>query len=491
MKTKKILIGLLVVISAGLIAVSLYSKSQIGDGYISSDNLSYSTENRDTRKTNAFLTSLQSEAGQIDFTYAAEQTVHAVVHVRTKSVVQSRQSSNPLYEWFYGSPYDRGQESRREVSGFGSGVIITTDGYIITNNHVIDRADAIEVKLNDNRLFDAVVVGTDPTTDLAVLKIDADNLDYVEYGDSDNLKLGEWVLAVGNPFNLTSSVTAGIVSAKGRNLGLLDDDYRIESFIQTDAALNPGNSGGALVDSRGLLVGISTAIYSYSGNYAGASFAVPVSIVKKVVEDLIEYGEVQRALLGVTITDVTPEDAKELDLPNVRGAKIGEISPNGAAANSDLKANDVIVRVNNKVVSSSAELQEQIGRYRPGEQVTIVYLRKGKEYSTQVTLKNISGNTDIVKAGVGSDIILGARIEQLTQDEKNNYRISNGVKIVSIENGKLKEIGMTEGTIIVSINNKRINKVSDAKEALGEDEALKSIEGLQPSGVYFNYRLSR
>ncbi len=265
----------------------------------------------DIREAEALLTSLSSQEGQIDFTYAAEQTVHAVVHVHTKSMV-SGQSGNPIMDWFYG---DRNSNSKpREVSGWGSGVIISNDGYIVTNNHVVQDAENIEVKLNDNRTFTAQIVGRDPNTDIALLKIKAGNLPFIRYGDSDNLKLGEWVLAVGNPFNLTSTVTAGIVSAKGRSLDILESDYRIESFIQTDAALNMGNSGGALVDTKGLLVGITSAILSPSGAYAGNSFAIPVNIVKKVVDDLEKFGEVQRAIIGVNIMEVTQDDAEKYKL---------------------------------------------------------------------------------------------------------------------------------------------------------------------------------
>ena len=253
--------------------------------------------------------------GQVDFTYAAEQTVHAVVHVHTMSM-RDAQPDNPIMEWFYGDQYSN---KPREVNGYGSGVIISPDGYIITNNHVVENAESVEVKLNDNRVFTAKVVGRDPSTDIALLKIKADNLTYIKYGDSDQLKLGEWVLAVGNPFNLTSTVTAGIVSAKGRSLDINEGDTRIESFIQTDAALNPGNSGGALVDTKGLLVGITSAILSPSGAYAGNSFAIPVNIVKKVVADLKQYGEVQRAFIGVQIRDANSDDANKLDLKKIEG----------------------------------------------------------------------------------------------------------------------------------------------------------------------------
>jgi Do/DeqQ family serine protease len=369
-------------------------------------------------------------------------------------------------------------------------VIISPDGYIITNNHVIDGTDEIEVKLNDNRTFEAKIVGQDPSSDIAVLKIDAKDLSYLKYGDSDNLKVGQWVLAVGNPFNLTSTVTAGIVSAKGRNLSLLTEDYKIESFIQTDAALNPGNSGGALVDTKGLLVGITSAIYSPSGAYSGNSFAIPVSIVKKVVEDLIEYGEVQRALLGVSIREVTPEDASKNKLSQVRGAFVAEIIESGAAKSSDLEVGDIIIKVNGVDIYTITELQEQVGRYRPGDKVSVTYFRDGRERSTQVTLKNIMGTTDVVKPGMGTTAIMGARMETLSRNELRNYRISNGVKIVEINDGRLKDLGLREGSIVISVNGKNVNSAEDVRQATDNGTTLRNIEGIQPNGAYFSYRLT-
>src|SRR5450759_3082560 len=271
----------------------------------------------------AYLTSLQSQEGQIDLTYAAELTVHAVVHVHTKTVIGS-QFDNPIMQWFYG---DRYSSKPREANGYGSGVIISSDGYIITNNHVVEGAESVDVTLNDKRTFTAKVVGRDPGSDIALLKIKAENLPIIKYGDSDQLRLGEWVLAVGNPFNLTTTVTAGIVSAKGRSLNLNEGDYRIESFIQTDAALNMGNSGGALVNTKGLLVGITSAIISPNGAYSGNSFAIPVTIVKKVIDDLKEFGQVQRALIGVNIKDVESSDAEKYNLPAVKGILITRIIP--------------------------------------------------------------------------------------------------------------------------------------------------------------------
>ncbi len=438
----------------------------------------------ETPEARAYLTALQMQPGQVDFTYAAEQTVHAVVHVRTKSLV--RQPDNPIMEWFYG---DRYRSQPREVAGYGSGVIITSDGYIITNNHVIEDAENIEVKLNDNRVFNAELIGRDPTTDIALLKIKAENLSYLKYGDSDNLKVGEWVLAVGNPFNLTSTVTAGIVSAKGRNLNILENDYRIESFIQTDAALNMGNSGGALVDTKGLLVGITAAIYSPSGAYAGNSFAIPVSIVKKVVDDLKQFGEVQRALIGVNIQDVDSDIAGEKNLAEVKGAIITNVREGGSAADANLKKDDVIIKFNGVAVNNATELQEQVGKYRPGDRVNITYIRNGREYTVPITLKNIAGTTDVVPRGSGSGAIFGARFESLSSADRRTYGIDNGVKIVEINDGLFRDLGLRKGTIITAINSKKVNSPDDVRSAAGSSEkSLKSIAGITPEGREFHFQ---
>jgi len=430
----------------------------------------------------AILTSFQMQPGQVDFTYAAEQTVHAVVHVRTKTMIE--QPENPILEWFYG---DRYSNRSREVAGYGSGVIISPDGYIITNNHVVEDAENIEVKLNDNRIFDAKLIGRDPSTDIAVLKIEAKDLSFLKYGDSENLKIGEWVLAVGNPFNLTSTVTAGIVSAKGRSLGLLDSDYRIESFIQTDAALNVGNSGGALVDTKGLLVGITSAIYSPSGAYAGNSFAIPVSIVKKVVEDLIEFGEVQRAIIGVNITEVTPEDADKHNLREIKGARITKVIEGGSADDAKLKENDVIIKLDDVDINTVSELQEQVGKHRPGDKVKITYLRNGKEITVPVTMKNIAGNTSVVPVGMGVGIIFGARFEPLSSSDRRTYNIDNGVKIAEIGDGLFRDMGLKKGTIVIRVNDKKVNSTDDIRNATNNSErSLKSIEGITSDGRVFS-----
>ncbi|HNR42899.1 MAG TPA: Do family serine endopeptidase [Bacteroidales bacterium] len=462
-------------------AIALFAYSRINSNSVGA--VARDSSGIELRGADTYLTSLSMQERPVDFTYAAEQTVHAVVHVTTKSMV-GPQASNPIMEWFYGDRYSK----PREVAGYGSGVIISDDGYIITNNHVIDNADNVEVKLNDNRVFTAEIIGRDPTTDIALLKIKANNLPFIKYGDSDQLKIGEWVLAVGNPFNLTSSVTAGIVSAKGRSLGILDADLRIESFIQTDAALNPGNSGGALVDTRGLLVGITSAIVSPSGAYAGNSFAIPVTIVRKVVEDLKQFGEVQRAIIGVNITNVSQDDAKKLKLDEVRGAKISNVVPNGAAEAAGLKENDIIIKFNGVSVASPSELQEQVGKFRPGDRASITYIRNGKENTVPIVLKNIAGNTSVVTREMsGSGTVFGARLESLGSSDREKYNIDYGVKVAELKDGKLKDLGVKKGYIILSINGRKVKNASEVRSASDNESNLKSIEGIQSDGTFFSY----
>ena len=334
--------------------------------------------------------SLASYSGQtssqgiapVDFTQAAERSVEAVVHVKTKYYRQ-QQYVDPFYQFFFGRPQQSQQPS---AMASGSGVILSNDGYIVTNNHVIEDANEIEVVLNDKRTFTAKLIGTDPNTDLALLKIEATALPTIEIGNSDDLRVGEWVLAVGNPFNLTSTVTAGIVSAKARSINILNSDMKIESFIQTDAAVNPGNSGGALVNTQGQLVGINTAIASQTGSYAGYAFAIPTAIMQKVVADLRQYGTVQRALLGIRMLDITQQVKDQLSLESMEGVYVGEVISGSAADKAGMKAGDVIVQVDGRPINASSQLQEQIGRKNPGDQITILVRRGQRSLTLQVTL---------------------------------------------------------------------------------------------------------
>lgn len=485
MKMKYLFAGFFMAVLGGAIALFAYTR------FVEKPAVNQTRESTRLSEKNAeaLLTSLSMQEGQIDFTYAAEMTVHAVVHVRTKSMV-APQATNPFWEYFYG---DRYSPRPREVKGYGSGVIISEDGYIITNDHVIDDAENVEVRLNDKRVFEAKIVGKDPSTDIALLKIDAKGLPYIKYGDSDKLRLGEWVLAVGNPFStseldLTSTVTAGIVSAKGRNLNILDSELRIESFIQTDAALNMGNSGGALVDTKGLLVGITSAIVSPSGAYAGNSFAIPITLVKKVVEDLKEYGEVQRAIIGVNITEVTQEDADKLKLPGVMGARITGVVPDGAAEAAGLKENDIIIRIDGKEVNSPSELQEFVSRKRPGEKANITYIRNGKETTIPITMRNIAGNTSVVTPGMGTgSVVYGARLESLPAAEMKKYEIDHGVKVSEVSDGRFKDLGIKKGYIILSVNGRKVKSASDVRQATSDGKDLRSIEGIQSNGTMFSY----
>jgi serine protease Do len=479
MKGKYILGSLVMAVLGASIALFAYTKFiEKPVELVSKDSSGVELQN-----AKAYLTSLQSQEGQIDFTYAAEMTVHAVVHVHTKSMMGS-QAQNPIMEWFYGDRYSR----PREVSGYGSGVIISADGYIITNNHVIDGAESVDVTLNDNRTFNAEVIGRDPASDIALLKIKSDNLPFIKYGDSEQLRLGEWVLAVGNPFNLTSTVTAGIVSAKGRSFTMPDGTYRIESFIQTDAALNMGNSGGALVNTKGLLVGITSAIISPNGAYAGNSFAIPVTIVKKVVDDLKEFGEVQRALIGVNIKDVESEDAEKQNLKEVKGILVTNIIEDGSAEDAGIKVNDVIVKFDGVQVNSVPELQEQVGKHRPGDKASVTYIRGGKETTVPITMKNASGNTEVVKAGGGSETVFGARLEQLGSDEMRSYNVDYGVKVAELNDGKFRDIGIKRGYIILSINGKKVKTPSEVKQFSNNGSTLKSIGGIQADGTLFTFQ---
>ncbi len=415
----------------------------------------------------------------VDFTNAAESTVNGVVSVKSYNTVNNNTRQrvpqgfdDPFLEFFFGPQYRRQQpqaepqQPSERQSGLGSGVILSADGYIVTNNHVIDGASRLEITLNDNRTFDATVVGTDPATDIALVKIEADNLHVIPMGNSDDLRMGEWVLAVGNPFGLTSTVTAGIVSAKARNISNLTQGQGgrgIESFIQTDAAVNPGNSGGALVNLDGQLVGINTAIFSQTGNYSGASFAIPTSIVQKVVNDIKEFGTVQRAFLGISFREITPEFAKEKKLKDINsGIFLATVDPEGAAAEAGIKADDIIIAIDNATTNNSAQLQEAMARHRPGEKINITVIRDGKEIVVPVTLRNSRGDTGITIQGDVSS--LGVVIKSLSTDELKKLNRRSGVKVEKVNDGKFKNAGIRDGFIIYDINNINVNSADDVKK---------------------------
>jgi len=430
-------------------------------------------------------------AENIDFTVAAESSIHAVVHIKATTNASQRGNSGRQqyidpFEYFFGFG-GRGQGQPQPRVGAGSGVIISVDGYIMTNNHVIDGADEIEVTLNDNRKFPAKVVGADAQTDIALIKIDTKDLPTIPFGDSEKLKVGEWVLAIGNPFNLTSTVTAGIVSAKGRG-GISRGTGGIESFIQTDAAVNPGNSGGALVNTKGELVGINTAIYSETGNFAGYSFAVPISIAGKVASDLKQFGVVQRAILGVMMQDI--QNVKEEDKSKLKvteGAYVAEFAPYSSAKEAGMEAGDVIVAVNGVKIRTASALQEQISKFRPGDKVKVDVDRYGKELTFNVELRNAQGNTEVVKSKGDVAEVLGAAFKELTDKQKQQLGISYGVEVTGVTNGKMKDVGITKGYIIQSVNDQRVSTPDDVEKMVerviksgGTDQAL-FIKGIYPN----------
>lgn len=450
-------------------------------------------------------TALNTQAIETDFTDAAEMTINAVVSVKTYATPKTTQSSSnggffiDPFEFFFGpnsgNSQRRQQRQQSEESlkpqqtGLGSGVIITSDGYIVTNNHVISGAEKVEVTLNDNRTFNAKIVGTDATTDVALLKIEATDLHTITFGDSDALKVGEWVLAVGNPFGFTSTVTAGIVSAKARSISQASKgaSIGIESFIQTDAAVNPGNSGGALVNTKGELVGINTAIYSQTGNYAGYSFAIPSALVKKIVEDIKEYGTVQRAVLGIKFQELTAETAEKNGITAVtEGIYVAEVVDQSAAKEAGIKEGDVITKINGNDVKSTGTMMEQMNKLRPGDVAEFTYIRDNNTYTTKVTLKNNQGNTSITKA---SDVLdLGCTFKKLSNDKKREFGISNGVEVAGLKDGKFKNAGIREGFIITEINNAKVSSQEDVENIYkaimdsSDSDKVMFITGIYPTG---------
>jgi len=472
MKAKKIIGVALIAIIGGLVAVFVYSKV-IGE----KEKL---VPVREVQRIQFAKMQEDFDDNQFNFTYAAEKTIHTVVHVKTQSQ-RERYYRNPLHDFFYGDRYTEPQP----VLGFGSGVIVSIDGYIVTNNHVIENSDYIEVVLNDRRSYEAELVGADPSTDVALLKIDEKNLPYISYGNSDDLKIGEWVLAVGNPYNMTSTVTAGIVSAKARNLNILTDQFPIESYIQTDAAVNRGNSGGALVNTRGELVGINSAIQSPTGAYSGNSFAIPVNIVKKIVADIIEFGEVQRAILGVTIEEVTAKLAEEKKLDEIEGVYINGMREDGAAKDAGIEVGDVIIKINDIYVNQVPELQEQISKFRPNDKVNVTIKRRNNLKQFKVTLRNMQGDTRIIRS---DEIIsvLGAKFEELTDKNKRSLGIKHGLKIVDLESGKFKDGGIKKGFVITSIQGKPVDEIMDIQKIINSRKKGVDfeVEGLYPGGRY-------
>jgi serine protease Do len=489
-KIKKILPSLLIAFVGAAIAISLYTRYFGGPVQ--------QVLVRETAPVQ-FTNQVAAESPQVqlpDLTKAAEKSVHAVVHIQVKMLEKSDvNGDNQLFDWFFGPGFPgnqnprhyRPQQPQYEMAS-GSGVIISPDGYIVTNNHVVDDAVNVQVILNDNRQFKAKVIGRDPNTDIALVKIDAKDLPYLVWGNSDALKLGEWVLAVGNPLNLNSTVTAGIVSAKSRGIGIVSGKMPLESFIQTDAAVNPGNSGGALVNVNGDLVGINTAIASETGSYSGYSFAIPATIARKVVNDIKKYGEVQRAVLGVMMQSVNDSIAKAKKLDKAEGAFVHSTTTDGAARKAGIREGDVIVSVNGNSVKSSSELQEQIAKYSPGNEVTVGYIRNGELKEAKVVLQNMSGNTSVVREPIS---VLGAEFGPVSDKDKARLQIDEGVQVTNLTNGQLKDAGMKIGFIITDVNKVSVSSKEDIERQYMQTGNNKPvlIEGVYPDGKYAYYIL--
>jgi Do/DeqQ family serine protease len=416
---------------------------------------------------------------QLDFLSTAKKVIAGVVHIRT-SYGPGEFSFNPLQNYFE-SP----------VHSSGSGVIITDDGYVVTNNHVIDEASNVEVVMNNNQRYYAKVVGTDPNTDLALLKINGKDLPFVKYGNSDAVTPGEWVLAIGNPFDLNSTVTAGIVSAKARNIGILRDrnSLHVEAFIQTDAAVNPGNSGGALVNVRGELIGINSAIATSSGSYQGYSFAIPVSLVQKVMDDLLEFGQVQRGLLGIQITDVNAMVADRLKLDVNQGVLVNRVNVGSAAEISGIEAGDVIIGIDKHPVTSVSELQEWVARNRPGAEIFVSYLRDNKKYDVKSKLRNNDGTLSMEKKEVRYEFD-GARLEDIPYKELTQLQLEGGVKVTVVGKGKWKDAGIKDDFIIGYVDKLPVDNVEDLNRILEFKKGGILIEGYYPGGQKGTYGLS-
>ena len=430
--------------------------------------------------------------GTPDFVDAAEHSVDAVVHIMTKVVRQSN-TYDDFFGAFLGQIYGYpGQTRSNTMEAYGSGVVLTPDGYIVTNNHVVEGADDVEVTFNNKVKKTATIIGTDPTTDLALIKVDASDLPFLTFGDSDNVRIGEWVLAVGNPFKLTSTVTAGIVSAKARNLSILGEGTSVESFIQTDAAVNPGNSGGALVNTKGELIGINAAIASHTGSYEGYSFAIPSNIVRKVVDDLLLYGATQRGYLGISYAELTAELAEKEGLEDIEGVYVAEVIEDGAAKLAGMKSGDIITAINGKKVNTGTQLIENIRQFRPGDKIDVEVNRQGSHHHFEVTLLNEDGNLDVVKKGESFfNSTFGLMLQPISHDDMSRLNIKNGLKIVEIRQGRFMNSGVPVNFVITKVNGYAVNSKTELESALKNTRSrTTTIEGVYPNGMmgsfYYN-----
>lgn len=469
---KKTLITVLISSLSGLGGAFIYSEyfseeqSLHNSGQIIEEKPVYKTEQSFTRAI-----------PDINFREASNCSTPSVVYIKT--IFSHEYETINLLDWFF-----NGGTTRRtqEVISSGSGVIYTKDGYIITNNHVIDNSQKIMVNIG-KRNYEAEVIGTDPGTDIAVIKIKEKNLPAIKIGSSKELQVGDWVLAVGNPFNLTSTVTAGIVSAKGRDLNKLSNRFPIDFFIQTDAAINPGNSGGALVNLGGELVGINTAILSPSGAFSGYGFAVPVDIAKKVADDLIQYGRVQKATLGIEIQPVTEKVADKLNLENLDGVVINHVEKNFPADKIGLEAGDIILKIDNNIVDTESEFDEQLSYYRPGDKIKLVYKRKSDLIEKEITLTNVEGTTDLIRRIVYESEFLGAELEEIPNYLAKQLRINSGIRINSISSGLFRDLGLKEGFIITAINGNSVKQAKEIEKILKNVKGRVRIEGINNNNI--------
>ncbi len=501
---------MLVVASIMGSAVTMMATSELQKKGVITDTYVLTKENKTSDADNGFVrTSTHPVDFSRDFTDVAENTINCVVSIKNYATPKQNYYGGDFidpFEWFFGPGFGGGQGQRQrkeqqksepQARGMGSGVIISPDGYIVTNNHVIDGAEKLEVTLNDNRTFNATVVGSDEKTDIALIKINAKDLHAITFGNSDAVKVGQWCVAVGNPFGFNSTVTAGIISAKARGMSDNNANNGIKAFIQHDAAVNPGNSGGALVNTAGELIGINTMIYSQTGNYSGVSFAVPSNTVKKVITDIKQYGTVQRAVLGIQYTELTAEKAKEEKITaTAEGIYVAKVTDRGAAKEAGLQEGDVIVKLNGARVKDSGEMQEEMNKLRPGDKAEVEYYRDNKLRRTTVTFKNDQGNTKMTKQ---SDVMsLGCAFTELSKEDKQDLAISKGLKVVGVKAGKFKNAGIRDGFIITDINNIPVDSRDDVENIYnqimrsGDVDKVMFITGFYPTGkkVYYAVDLS-
>jgi Do/DeqQ family serine protease len=479
----KYLVLVVVAVMGGMASLGLYKVSEQTNNEFARD---LSSAQNNAIQPQALMASLSAPQYAPDFVQAAEISVHAVVHVKTEL-----RRRNSVYDDFFSEFFGRPHQSYNQpLIATGSGVIISGDGYIVTNNHVVQNAERLEVTLNDKRTYEAEIIGTDPTTDLALIKINEDKLPFLTYGNSDEIRVGEWVLAVGNPFNLTSTVTAGIVSAKARDINILGANAAIESFIQTDAPVNRGNSGGALVNTNGQLIGINAAIASNTGSYTGYSFAIPVNMVKKVVNDFINFGEIQRAYIGVTIRDIDASFAGELGLEGLEGVYVVSVIDKSSASDADIRSEDVILEIDNVEINSVSRLLESVAQHNPGDKIDVTVKRANEVLQKKLLLKNRENNYELIStaSSVSTDL-LGATFELPTNEQKEYLGLDYGLQIVELRSGKLMNKGVHEGFIITEVDKKPVRSVEDLENIFSDKKGGVLIEGVYPNGQRAYYAI--